>query len=67
MQALGVQPVRRYGQTFAFTPDVWTRTFDISASGKLYAILPDLREVPGRIEVVSNWFRELEKLAPTKR
>ena len=61
------EPVRRYGPTPAFTPDIWTRTFDISASGKLYAILPDLREVPGRIEVVSNWFRELEKLAPTKR
>ena len=65
-KAIG-EPVRCYGQTPAFTPDVWTRTFDISASGTLYAILPDLREVPGRIEVVSNWFRELEKLAPTKR
>lgn len=58
---------KKYQGIHLFHPDLWTRSHDITPDGKLYTILPGPRDSRGRIEIISNWFNELDRQAPSRR
>jgi hypothetical protein len=61
------KPVKKFSGAEGMFNDIWTQSYDISPSGKWYNFLPGPKTPQARIEVVTNWFSELNRAIPLRR
>jgi serine/threonine-protein kinase len=68
--AVQTEPTLRLGRPqlmFEAEADLRWRGFDVTADGRFLVCRPRRTEGPAELEVILNWFEELERLAPHPR
>ena len=68
--AVQTEPTLRLGRPqllFEAETDLRWRGFDVTADGRFLVSRPRRTDGPAELEVILNWFEELERLAPHPR
>ncbi|WP_031497572.1 winged helix-turn-helix domain-containing protein [Bryobacter aggregatus] len=59
--------IHKYQGVSHIQPDIWTRSYDLTKDGKLYTLRSGPQESRSHVELISNWFADLERTVPTRR